>query len=97
MEVTLFFLLILWLNSWKVSCYDCKLSFCEPNSALIFLDLCSSIQGLFGVHKSASDNLVAPWAVLTLIEAGAPYPSLLEAYNNLPVAQESGPSYLLSK
>lgn len=55
------------------------------------------ITGLFCVFNSASMKQVAPWTVQTLVDAGTSFPSLLEAYNNLDITHESGPSKLISR
>merc|ERR1712165_129368 len=38
--------------------------------------------------KAVSSKPAAPWTLQTLIEAGTSFPSLLEAYNSIVVAQE---------
>ena len=40
------------------------------------------------MHKSVSNSPVGPWTLKTMVEAGAPYPKMLEAYNLLEVAQQ---------
>jgi nuclear pore complex protein Nup155 len=44
--------------------------------------------GLYCVHKCVSRKQAAPWTLQTLIEAGTSFPSLIEAYSSIVVAQE---------